>query len=121
MRAKFQGELRPEQAVAAQSLLAYDIGVLAAPTAFGKTVIAAWLIAKRGVNTLVLVHRRQLQQQWIERLSTLVGLTTNAIGRIGGGCKEPTGMLDVAVIQSLVRKGIVADWKHCLIQPESFV
>ena len=107
--AKFQGELRPEQAVAAQSMLAYDIGVLAATTAFGKTVIAAWLIAKRGVNTLVLVHRRQLQQQWVERLSTFLGLTTNAIGRIGGGRKKPTGMLDVAVIQSLVRKGIVAD------------
>jgi superfamily II DNA or RNA helicase/very-short-patch-repair endonuclease len=107
--AKFQGELRPEQAAAAQSIHAYDTGVLAATTAFGKTVIAAWLIAKRGVNTLVMVHRRQLQQQWVERLSTFLGLPTNAIGRIGGGRKKPTGMLDVAVIQSLVRKGIVAD------------
>ena len=107
--AKFQGELQPEQAAAAQALLAHDTGVLAATTAFGKTVVAAWLIAKRGVNTLVLVHRRQLQQQWVERLSTFLGLPTDAIGRIGGGRKKPTGLLDVAVIQSLVRKGIVAD------------
>ncbi len=106
---KFQGELRPEQAAAAQALLANDIGVLAATTAFGKTVVAAWLIAKRGVNTLVLVHRRQLQQQWVERLSTFLGLPTSAIGRIGGGRKKPTGLLDVALIQSLVGKGIVAD------------
>ena len=70
----FQGELRPEQTVAAQAMLAHDTGVLAATTAFGKTVVAAWLIAKRGVNTLVLVHRRQLQQQWIERLSTFLGI-----------------------------------------------
>lgn len=38
-------------------MLAHDTGVLSATTAFGKTVIAAWLIAQRGVNTLVLVHR----------------------------------------------------------------
>lgn len=107
--AKFQGELRPEQAAAAQALLVQDTGVLAASTAFGKTVVAAWLIAKRGVNTLVLVHRRQLQQQWVERLSILLGMPTSAIGRIGGGRKKPTGLLDVGVIQSLVRKGIVAD------------
>ncbi len=50
-------------------MLAHDTGVLAATTAFGKTVVAAWLIAQRGVSTLVLVHRRQLLDQWIERLS----------------------------------------------------
>ena len=105
----FCGELRPEQAVAAQAMLAHETGVLAATTAFGKTVVAAWLIAQRRVNTLVLVHRRQLQQQWIERLSVFLGLPPRAIGRIGGGRKKPTGLLDVAVIQSTVRKGVVDD------------
>src|SRR5208337_1943168 len=81
LNATFQGELRPEQAVAAQAMLAHDTGVLAASTAFGKTVVAAWLIAQRGVNTLVLVHRRQLQQQWVERLSTFLGMPVRAIGR----------------------------------------
>jgi hypothetical protein len=56
----FQGELRTEQKLAAEAMLKYETGVLAATTAFGKTVVAAWLIAQRGVNTLVLVHRRQL-------------------------------------------------------------
>jgi superfamily II DNA or RNA helicase/very-short-patch-repair endonuclease len=107
--ATFQGQLRPEQAAAAQALFAHDTGVLAATTAFGKTVVATWLIAKRGVNTLVLVHRRQLQQQWTERLSSFLGLPVASIGRIGGGRKKPTGMLDVGVTQSLVRKGIVTD------------
>ena len=71
----FQGELRPEQIVAAQAMLAQDTGVLAwLLTAFGKTVVAAWLIAKRGVNTLVLVHRRrQLQQQWDRATFHLLG------------------------------------------------
>ncbi len=105
----FQGELRPEQKVAAEAMLAHETGVLAATTAFGKTVVAAWLIAQRGVNTLVLVHRRQLLDQWIERLSTFLGLPAKSIGRIGGGRNKPTGLLDVAVIQSLVRKGVVDD------------
>ena len=109
LKATFQGELRPEQIVAAQAMLAEDTGVLAATTAFGKTVVAAWLIAKRGVNTLVLVHRRQLQQQWIERLSTFLGMPVRVIGRIGGGRNKPTGLLDVGVTQSLVRNGIVDD------------
>ena len=109
LKLEFQGELRPEQTVAAQAMLAQDTGVLAATTAFGKTVVAAWLIARRGVNSLVLVHRRQLQQQWVERLSAFLGVPIRAIGRIGGGRKKPTGLLDVAVIQSLIRNGVVDD------------
>ena len=109
LKATFQGELRPEQIVAAQAMLAQDTGVLAATTAFGKTVVAAWLIAQRGVNTIVLVHRRQLQQQWIERLSIFLEMPVGTIGRIGGGRNKPTGLLDVAVIQSLVRNGVVDD------------
>ena len=105
----FHGELRPEQKVAAEAMLEHDTGVLAATTAFGKTVVAAWLIAQRGVNTLVLVHRRQLLDQWVERLSTFLDLRAKSIGRIGGGRNKPTGLLDVAVIQSLVRKGVVDD------------
>ena len=105
----FQGQLRTEQQTAARKLLAHDIGVLSATTAFGKTVVAAWLIAERGVNTLVLVHRRQLVDQWIERLATFLDLQRKEIGRIGGGKKKANGKLDVAVIQSLVRKGVVKD------------
>ena len=109
LKVTFQGALRPEQVVAAQAMLAHDTGVLSASTAFGKTVVAAWLIAQRSVNTLVLVHRRQLQQQWVERLSTFLGMPARSIGRVGGGGKKPTGVLDVAVIQSLIRKGVVDD------------
>jgi len=106
---EFHGELRPEQKMAAKAMAAHDIGVLSATTAFGKTVVAAWLIAQRGVNTVVLVHRRQLLEQWLERLSVFLDLPKKNIGRIGGGRKKPNGLLDVAIIQSLVRKGVVDD------------
>lgn len=105
----FQGELRPEQRTAAEAMLRHDTGVLAATTAFGKTVVAASLIASRGVNTLVLVHRRQLLEQWLERLATFLDIPVKSIGRIGGGKRRPSGLLDVALIQSVVRKGIVDD------------
>lgn len=105
----FCGNLRPEQETAAQAMIKSDIGVLAATTAFGKTVIAAWLIAQRQVNTLVLVHRKQLQEQWIERLLTFLDLPRSAIGRIGGGRKKTTGLIDIALIQSLKHKNIVDD------------
>lgn len=109
LNAKFVGELRNEQKMAAAAILKTDYGVLSATTAFGKTVLGAWLIAKRKVNTLVIVHRKQLQEQWIERLSSFLDLPKDAIGRIGGGKRKPTGLIDVAVIQSLVRKGVVDD------------
>jgi superfamily II DNA or RNA helicase/very-short-patch-repair endonuclease len=106
---KFHGELRQEQKTAADAVSRHDTGVLAATTAFGKTVVAAWLIAQRGVNALVLVHRRQLLDQWVERLSTFLDIPAKSIGRIGGGRSRPTGRIDVGIIQSLVRKGVVAD------------
>jgi superfamily II DNA or RNA helicase/very-short-patch-repair endonuclease len=105
----FHGALRPEQQAAAEAMLRHETGVLSATTAFGKTVLAAWLIARRGVNTLVLVHRQQLLEQWIERLSSFLGIPAKQIGRLGGGRKKLTGALDVALVQSLVRKGTVSD------------
>ena len=106
----FHGELRTEQIAAAEALLAHDDGVLAATTAFGKTVIAAHCIARRGVNTLVLVHRRQLLDQWRERLAVFLGIDVKAIGVIAGMKKSPTGTVDIALLQSLNRKGVVPDF-----------
>lgn len=105
----FQGALRPEQHAAAEAMLAHETGVLAATTAFGKTVLAAWLIARRGVNTLVLVHRAQLLEQWVLRLSGFLGVSPAEVGRLGGGRRKLNGTLDVALIQSLVRKDVVDD------------
>ena len=115
----FLGKLTPEQKAAADALLAHETGILAATTAFGKTVVAASVTAARGTNTLVLVHRRQLMEQWIARLETFLDLPASAIGRIGGGRRKPGGIIDVGVIQSLVRKGevddIVADYGHLVV------
>jgi len=107
--AEFLGTLRPEQKQAADALLDHDCGVLAAGTAFGKTVVAAWLIAARKVNTLVVVHRRPLLDQWIARLEAFLDLGGVKVGQVGGGKRRPGGIVDVAIVQSLVRRNRVDD------------
>ena len=119
IEANFTGALRPDQIKALEAIRVHDLGVLAATTAFGKTVIAASLIAERGVNTLVLVHRRQLMDQWVERLVAFLDCTRSTIGTIGGGKRRPTNFIDIALIQSLVRRGevddIVANYGHLIV------
>lgn len=116
---RFLGELTPEQNEAVASLLDHEIGVLAATTAFGKTVVAAKMIAMRDRNTLVLVHRRQLLDQWLARLQTFLDIPPDKLGVIHGGKKKPSGNIDIALMQSLVRKGVVsdlvADYGHIIV------
>ncbi|MCP4160805.1 MAG: DEAD/DEAH box helicase family protein [Deltaproteobacteria bacterium] len=107
---KFHGTLQPEQFLAAEALEKYETGVLSATTAFGKTVIALWLIAQRRVNTLILVHRKQLMEQWMERIIQFLGILKKDIGCFGGGRKKRNGLIDVAVIQSVSKKGDVEGW-----------
>ena len=115
----FAGTLRIDQEVAVAAMLHQDTGVLCAPTAFGKTVTAAALIAQRGVNTLVLVHRTELLKQWQERLQTFLGEGFGLIGTIGGGRAKPTGKIDIAVMQSLSRQGqiseLVENYGHIIV------
>lgn len=115
----FCGQLRQQQSRAFDALAKHDAGVLAATTAFGKTVVASALIAHRARNTLVLVHRRELLNQWVERLGSFLQIDPKLIGTIGAGKRKPTGVIDVALIQSLVRKGevddIVADYGHLVV------
>jgi hypothetical protein len=97
---EFCGQLRPSQEDAVSMIAEHDEGILCAPTAFGKTAVAAWLIAARRVNTLVLVHRQQLLDQWHARLAMFLNLTDKSIGQIGGGKSERSGTVDIAIIQS---------------------
>jgi len=116
---RFRGELRQQQSRAFEALAEHDTGVLAATTAFGKTVVASALIAHRARNALVLVHRRELLSQWVERLGSFLQVDPKQIGTIGAGKRKPTGVIDVALIQSLVRKGevddIVGDYGHLVV------
>jgi superfamily II DNA or RNA helicase len=106
---RFHGELTSVQEQAVRALLDHDIGLFVAPPGSGKTVVGAHLVARRGRSTLILVHRTQLLDQWIAQLSLFLDLQPKEIGQIGGGKHKPNGSLDVAMIQSLVRRDKIDD------------
>lgn len=93
--------LRPDQQQAMRALLWQDYALLIAPPGFGKTTIAAAVIARRKVTTLILVHKTILLEQWQKRLSEYYGIDPGAIGILGKGKKRLNGTLDVATLQSL--------------------
>lgn len=109
IRTRFLGTLNMEQQSAAKAVLRHDIGVLSATTGFGKTVLAAHVIAKRKKTTLILVHRKHLLDQWLAQLHAFLDTEHLEIGRIGGGKRKPGGAVDIALIQSLVHGGAVDD------------
>jgi superfamily II DNA or RNA helicase len=119
LNVRFDGELTAVQKQAVNVLRKHDIGVFVAPPGVGKTVVGAWLIAERQCNTLVLVHRQPLLDQWVAQLALFLGLDSKDIGRIGGGRRKPNGRLDVAMIQSLVRNDdvneLVANYGHVIV------
>lgn len=100
IQVSFSGTLRPEQEEALNAMLSFDTGILHAPTASGKTVIAAALIAKRKVSTLILVHRSELKKQWEQRLKTFLSPIEGILGKKG----KLSYKVDVLLFQSLGKK-----------------
>lgn len=111
----FQGEEREEQLEAINALLPYTNGILHATTAFGKTVTAAAIIARKKVNTLILVHSKALLKQWHDRLTEFLNIDypqheeKNKRGRRKVfspiGCFDSSGntlhgIIDIPLIQS---------------------
>lgn len=103
----FHGQLTSAQKEAASDLIRHDNGVLVAPSGSGKTVVGIYTIAVRKINTLVLVHRRPLLEQWRAQLANFLEVDTTNIGQIGGGKDRHSGFIDVAMLQSLIKKGRV--------------
>ncbi len=117
----FKGQLRPEQVQAVKQLARFENGILSAPTGFGKTVIAAALIAQISLPTIVIVPKTALLSQWACRLEEFLAIDRpdgplltpsgkpskrkrRVIGQIGGGKNHITGIVDIATFQSLVSK-----------------
>lgn len=113
----FKGELRAQQEEAFQALSQHEEGVLSATTGFGKTVVGARLIAEKRCSTLVLVHTRELADQWKKRLEEFLDIHADMertpgkgkrrksiIGQLGGGKDALHGIVDIALMQSLFEK-----------------
>jgi hypothetical protein len=107
---EFHGELREDQREAVKKILPHATGIFSASTAFGKTIVALWIMAQRKINTLILVHRKQLLDQWIERINQFLDIPKSEIGCFSGSKKKRTDIIDIAVMQSIVKKDAVVDW-----------
>jgi superfamily II DNA or RNA helicase len=109
LKVNFHGQLSTVQKEAVSKILLYNRGVFVAPSGSGKTVVGISIIASRSVNTLILVNRRPLMEQWRNQLASFLEIDHAKIGQIGGGKDKRTGLLDVAMLQSLFRNKQVSD------------
>ena len=126
IRVFFNGDLRTEQDLAADRMLQHDHGVLSATTAFGKTVVCSYLISQRKVSTLILLHSKDLIEQWVEELNKFLIIKEkppiyktktgrekrrdSVIGVLTGNKNTITGIVDVAMIGSMYSKGKFNDF-----------
>ncbi len=129
LHVSFQGELRPEQKPALAELAKYENGILHAATAFGKTVVCSALIAEKKVNTLILLESSALVEQWKEALERFlkidealpeyktktgrIKIRKSLIGTLQGAQDSMTGIIDIAMVGSLRKKG---EWHPLLEQ-----
>ncbi|MDD6473518.1 MAG: DEAD/DEAH box helicase family protein, partial [Bacteroidales bacterium] len=128
----FKGELREEQQRAMSSMFPHPVGTLSATTAFGKTVFAIAMIAQRKVNTLILVHRKSLLDQWKKQLNDFLEINEDVadnskrrkkhlspIGELCSGKDSLHGVIDIALIQSCLEnnevKSFVRDYGMVIV------
>ncbi len=100
---QFHGQLKPFQQKALAKIIPKDFGTLSAPTGSGKTIMALHLIAHRRQPALVIVHTRELAQQWVERVHTFLKIPREEIGMIGGGKKSVGDRITIGLVQSLYK------------------
>jgi len=96
-------QLTPSQTKVLDSALEGDQGVIVAPSGSGKTIIGLELAARRKVPTLILVHRRQLLDQWVERIQTFLGIPKAHIGQYSGTKRKIGEQITVGLLQSFAR------------------
>jgi len=96
-------ELLKHQEIALEKVREKDFGVIVSPPGSGKTLIGLQIIAEKRQPALIIVHRKQLFDQWIERIQDCLKVSRNEIGQIGNQQKNIGKKITVAMIQSLAR------------------
>jgi len=99
----FHGKLKPFQASAVTDILSRDFGTLSAATGSGKTIMALYIIAGRKQPALIVVHTKELLNQWIDRIVSFLGIPKDEIGIVGAGKKTTGRQITVATVQSLYK------------------
>ena len=97
-------QLREHQKTAIAATSKKEMGVIVAPPGSGKTVIGLKIIVEKQQPALIIVHRKQLAEQWIERIQAFLGIPKNEIGTMGRGKNKIAKRITVAMIQSLSKE-----------------
>lgn len=100
----FNAQLREHQQIAINTIAKKDLGVIVAPPGSGKTILGLKILADKKQPSLIITHRKQIADQWIERIETFLGIPKNEIGKIGQGKVKVGKQITVAMIQSLSKE-----------------
>jgi superfamily II DNA or RNA helicase len=100
---RFKGRLKPFQQKAVEQMLARDFGTLSSATGSGKTVMALKMVAERRQPALIVVHTKELAQQWLDRIGTFLGVAPEECGLIGSGKHRLGEKITVSLVQSLYK------------------
>jgi len=100
---RFAGRLKDFQNEAVAAVMRRDFSTLSAPTGSGKTVMALELIARRRQPTLVVVHNKELLNQWVDRIGAFLGIPADQVGSIGDGKTIMGEKITVALVQTLYK------------------
>ncbi len=100
----FNAQLREHQQATIEYVSKKDLGVIVAPPGSGKTIVALKIISDKQQPALIIVHRKQLVEQWTERVETFLGIPKHEIGKIGQGKSKAGNKITIATIQSLSKE-----------------
>jgi len=101
---EFQGVLKPFQEDAVKAMLPFDSGVLSSGTGSGKTVMALYLIAQRKQPALIIVHTKELLNQWIDRIESFLGIPAGEVGIVGDGKFTLGDKVTAGMVQTLCKR-----------------
>ena len=100
----FNAQLLGHQQIVINAIEKKDLGIIVAPPGSGKTIVGLKIIADKKQPALIITHRKQIADQWIERIETFLGIPKNEIGKIGQGKTKIGKQITVAMIQSLSKE-----------------
>lgn len=100
----FKASLKEHQQTVINAIEKKDLGVIVAPPGSGKTIVALKIIAEKQLPALIIVHRKQLLEQWVERVETFLGIPKHEIGKVGNGKYQLGSKITIATIQRLSKE-----------------
>ncbi|MFA6896906.1 MAG: DEAD/DEAH box helicase family protein [Patescibacteria group bacterium] len=89
------------QTEAVKKMLAEENDILVAPPGAGKTIMGIEIIAQSKQPTLILVHKKQIYGQWLERIESFLNIPKREIGQICSGKKTAGKKITIAMLQTL--------------------